>query len=90
MNGWHAVVLGLALGVTASALAVVYSQHRSRALFVELQRLEQEQAELDTQWGRLELEQSTWATQGRIERLAREQLNMRLPDFEREEIVVLQ
>ncbi|WP_070987599.1 cell division protein FtsL [Halofilum ochraceum] len=90
MNGQHAIALGLTLGVTASALAVVYSQHQSRALFVELQRLEQEQAELDTQWGRLELEQSTWATHGRIERLAREQLGMRLPDFEREEIVVLQ
>ncbi|MDZ7786863.1 MAG: cell division protein FtsL [Halofilum sp. (in: g-proteobacteria)] len=90
MKGQNAIALGLTLAVTASALAVVYSQHRSRALFVELQRLEQEQAELDTQWGRLELEQSTWATQGRIERLAREQLDMRLPDFEREEIVILQ
>ncbi len=90
MSGQHAIAMGLTLAVTASALAVVYSQHHSRALFVELQRLEQEQAELDTQWGRLELEQSTWATQGRIERLAREKLDMRLPDFEREEIVVLQ
>lgn len=90
MKGQSAIAMGLTLGVTVSALAVVYSQHHSRALFVELQRLEQEQAELDTQWGRLELEQSTWATQGRIERLAREKLDMRLPDFEREEIVVLQ
>ncbi len=90
MKGQSAIAMGLTLAVTVSALAVVYSQHHSRALFVELQRLEQEQAELDTQWGRLELEQSTWATQGRIERLAREKLDMRLPDFEREEIVVLQ
>ncbi len=90
MTGQSAVAMGLTLAVIVSALAVVYSQHYSRALFVELQRLEQEQAELDTQWGRLELEQSTWATQGRIERLAREELGMRLPDFEREEIVVLQ
>jgi len=82
-----AAVLGLV--ATVSALAVVYSQHRSRALFVELQRLEREQADLDTEWGRLELEQSTWATQGRIERLAREKLDMRLPDFDRAEIVVL-
>lgn len=90
MSGQAAIALGLMLAVTASALAVVYSQHRSRALFVELQRLEREQAELDTQWGRLELEQSTWATQGRIERLGRERLDMRLPDFEQEEIVILQ
>lgn len=83
-----AALLGLLL--TATALAVVYSQHRARELFVELQRLEDEQAALDTEWGRLELEQSTWATHGRIERIARERLDMRLPDFGRTEIVVLQ
>lgn len=90
MNGPMLTLAGLALAVLASALAVVYSQHRARALFIELQRLEATQAELDTEWGRLELEQSTWATHGRIERLAREKLDMRLPDFERSEIVVLQ
>lgn len=90
MSATRATAIALALAVTASAIAVVYSQHRSRALFVELQRLEREQAELDTQWGRLELEQSTWSTRGRIERIARERLDMRLPDFERAEIVVLQ
>lgn len=89
MNGHRMLAAALGLVATLSALAVVYSQHRSRALFVELQRLEQEQADLDTEWGRLELEQSTWATQGRIERLARQKLNMRLPDFDRAEIVVL-
>lgn len=90
VNGTTLTAIVLALAVLASALAVVYSQHRSRALFIELQQLEATQAELDTEWGRLELEQSTWATQGRIERLAREKLNMRLPDFEQAEIVVLQ
>ena len=90
MSGVRTAVIGLALAATASAIAVVHSQHRSRALFVQLQRLEREQAELDTQWGRLELEQSTWATRGRIERIARERLDMRLPDFERAETVILQ
>jgi cell division protein FtsL len=89
MKAVHATALGLGLAVTASALGVVYSQHRARALFVELRQLEREQAQLETQWGRLELEQSTWSTPGRIERLARERLDMRLPDFQRAEIVVL-
>lgn len=89
MNGKPAIAGGLSVAIIASALAVVYSQHRSRELFVELQQLERERAELDTEWGRLELEQSTWATQGRIERIARERLNMRLPDFEKARIVVL-
>ena len=85
-------VLAMVLGalVTLSALGVVYSQHRARALFVELQQLERQQAALDTEWGRLELEQSTWATHGRIERIARERLDMRRPDFDRSEFVVLQ
>jgi cell division protein FtsL len=83
------VATGLAALVIASALAVVYSQHRARARFVELQRLEQEQARLETNWGRLQLEQSTWATHGRIERIARERLDMHVPDFERAKIVVM-
>lgn len=85
------VVTATALGglVIASALAVVYSQHQERARFAELQRLEDEQARLETEWGRLQLEQSTWATHGRIERIARERLDMRLPDFDRSKIVLV-
>lgn len=89
MTGAPAIAAALTLAITVSALGVVYSQHRSRGLFVELQQLERERAALDTEWGRLELEQSTWATQGRIERIARERLDMRLPDFEQARIVVL-
>lgn len=90
MRARRTLATALGVAVTLSALGVVYSQHRARALFVELQRLERAEAELNTDWGRLELEQSTWATHGRIERLARERLDMGLPDFDRAEIVVLQ
>ncbi len=83
------VIVVLALALTTSALAVVQSQHRARELFVELQQAESEGAALETEWGRLELEQSTWATQGRIERLAREELGMRLPEFDQARMVVL-
>jgi cell division protein FtsL len=31
-------------------------------------------------WGRLQIEQSTQASHARVEQLAREQLQMRLPD----------
>ncbi len=82
-----AVILGAL--VIVSALAVVDAQHQSRTLFVELQALEAEAAELETDWGRLQLEQSTWATHGRIERVAREELDMRLPEFDGAEVVVL-
>jgi cell division protein FtsL len=65
--------------VLASALAVVYAKHQSRILFVELQDLKKVQDRLDTDWGRLQLEQSAWATHGRVERIARTKLGMHIP-----------
>jgi len=62
--------------VVFSALAVVYSKHQSRKLFVELNALQKVRDEMDVEWGQLQLEQSAWATSGRIEKLARERLNM--------------
>jgi len=76
---WLALVLALLAAVVASAMAVVESKHRSRSLFVELQELERERDALNVEWGRLRLEQGTWATHGRVERLARERLDMREP-----------
>jgi cell division protein FtsL len=48
-------------------------------LFSELQRQESSRDLLNIDWGRLQLEQSTWATHGRIERMAREELQMIVP-----------
>ncbi len=70
---------GLILAVVLSAVAVIYSKHQSRKLFVELQALYQQIDELDIEWGRLQLEQSTWSSHGRIEEIARKKLNMTLP-----------
>ena len=74
------VLLGLA--VMASALGVVYSRHESRKLFVELQGLQEQRDEMNVQWGRLQLEQSTWTTHGRVADTARERLDMVVPATE--------
>ena len=66
----------LALAVFISALEVVITQHRARKLFVEIQEQEKVHDELNDQWGRLQLEQSTWATDDRIEFEAVTQLGM--------------
>ncbi len=79
MSGARLLAAGLALAVIASALGVVYTSHLSRRLYAELARLEQARDALEVEWGRLQLEQSTWAAHSRIERLARERLRMRLP-----------
>jgi cell division protein FtsL len=65
--------------VVASALGVVAAQHQARKLFSELEREQERARGLEVEWGQLQLEQSTWAAHGRIERMAREALGMRLP-----------
>ena len=71
----------LVLLIFASAMGVVYSKHVSRSLFVESRRLQADIDELNIDWGRLQLEQSTWATHGRVEQLASSKLGMYVPDF---------
>lgn len=70
------------VAVFVSAMQVVISQHEARKIFVELQKLEQSRDELNEEWGRLQLEQSTWATDDRIERVARTKLEMKDPETE--------
>jgi cell division protein FtsL len=62
-----------------SALALIYTKHESRKLFVQLERLTTERDELNIEWGQLQIEQSTWATHARIERVALEELSLARP-----------
>jgi cell division protein FtsL len=78
-NGWRVVVAVLWLGVLGSSLGVIYAKHEARSRFNELQQLTQQRDDLDIEWGQLQLEQSTWATHGRVERVARDDLRMVIP-----------
>lgn len=69
------------------ALALVTSQHQARRLFVELQREQERARQMDVEWGQLQLEQRTWAMHGRIEKIATEQLHMRVAPASRIEVV---
>ncbi len=62
-----------------SAIALIYAKHESRKLFVELEALTTERDELNIEWGQLQIEQSTWATHARIERVATEELSLVRP-----------
>lgn len=62
--------------VLGSAISVVWARHESRVLFVQLTRLQNERDALNVDFGRLEIEQATWAEPSRIERIARQQLGM--------------
>lgn len=72
----------LVVMVLGSAIAVVYSKHTSRKLFVELQQLNKNIDELNVEWGRLQLEEGAWSDHGRVEKVARTKLNMSLPGVE--------
>jgi len=79
MNTRVPLAIALALALLVSALATVYVQHYRRMQFVELRKLELERDQMEVEWGQLKLEQSTWATHERIERLAIEKLDLHMP-----------
>lgn len=75
------VFYSLLAGVFVSAIQVVVARHESRKLFIEIQALEQTRDRLNEEWGRLQLEQSTWATDARIESLSKTVLDMESPEM---------
>ena len=76
----HLVVILLALAVFITGFGVVCIQDWQRRLFVKSQILVTERNQMQTQWGKLLLEQSAWSMQARIERVATTKLNMQLPN----------
>ena len=83
MNRLLVVVVILAGLVIGSAIAVVEVKHQSRSLFLTLEALEDERDRLNTEWSRLRLEQGALATHSRIERIARESLDLQMPETSR-------
>lgn len=77
-RGWmHLVIAGL---IAVTALGVVASKHKSRALVDAQQRLDWERDRLATEWSQLQLEEASLAAHGRVEQVARERLDMSEPD----------
>ena len=67
----------LLLAVLASALFLVRTQYDSRRLYTELDRATSEAHKLEVEHERLQFEKRAQATPLRVERLAKEQLQMR-------------
>ena len=83
-----AFVLGLLVAANvATALLIVRDRHEHRQGFVALNRLEKARDELNIEFGRLQLEQATWAQANRIDQVARQKLGMKFP--EADDIVVV-
>ena len=77
--GFLLVLSILWFAVLASAITVVTVRHEVRTQFIELQKLVKVRDGLVVEWGQLQIEQSTFATHGRIDRLAREKLKLKQP-----------
>lgn len=71
--------LVLLLVAVFCGLSAVNSNHRARKLFIELEAEQKRMRDLDVEWGQLQLEQSTWASHARIEKIARDKLGMKPP-----------
>ena len=67
----------LLLAVLASALYLVRTQYESRRLYVELEKATAQARKLDMDNDRLQVEKRAQATPLRVEKLARDRLQMR-------------
>jgi cell division protein FtsL len=83
---WLAIPV-LWLAALGSAAAAVYLKHRSREMFVELERLDTRRDNLDIEWGQLQLEQSAWSNNAFVERVANAKLHMAMPPPKEIEII---
>ncbi len=72
----------------ASALGVASSQHEARKLRSALEHEQARAQNLEVEWGRLQIEQSTLTAHSRVEHIARERLRMASPDVR--QIIVLE
>ncbi|QFU74975.1 cell division protein FtsL [Halioglobus maricola] len=84
---WQLGTLALGVLVLVSAFAVIHTTHACRELYTHLQALEARQWHLQEDYGRLLLEESTWASHYRVEKVARGELQMAEPDLARYEVV---
>jgi cell division protein FtsL len=91
MNGWGRLLWPMSavlwVAVLGSAAGAVWTKHRSRELFVELEKLNRQRDNLEIEWGQLQLEQSAWSTHACVERVATTRLNMAMPDPARIQVV---
>jgi cell division protein FtsL len=66
--------------LVACALGLVTSQHKARRAFSQLERELALARELEADFGRLQLEASTWGLHSRVEKIATRSLGLRTAD----------
>jgi cell division protein FtsL len=79
-QGQRLIKIVLGVLVVISALGVVGASHETRSMYSELQALHKEQDDLESEYGKLLLEQSAWSNNTRVDEIARNELNMVPPE----------
>lgn len=77
MNRLNSILLFL---VVLSSWSVVTAQYEARKRYSDLEKEQKLAQQLDIDYGRLLLEQSTWAAHARIEKAVTAKLDMHTPD----------
>jgi cell division protein FtsL len=80
LNRSWIIALLLWCAVLLSATGAIWTRHRARELFVELETLNRDSLRLEVARGELQLEQSYWSQHAQIETTARRRLDMTAPD----------
>lgn len=70
-----------------SAVMVIESKHKSRLLFIAIQKQEKMLDDYEVEWGQLQLELTMLTEENRVEQVAKEQLKLKMP--QREKIIYL-
>ena len=83
----YVILAVLVIANVATALLVVRDRHQHRLAFIALNKLDKARDELNIEFGRLQLEQATWAESNRVDQVARARLGRVFPRTE--DIVVL-
>lgn len=74
------VNIGLIIALVLSAFSVIYIKDLNRRLFIQYQSQQAIHDRLYEDWGKLLLEQSTWSTHSRVQKIAENRLNMSMPN----------
>ncbi|MFT6641384.1 MAG: cell division protein FtsL [Flavobacteriaceae bacterium] len=79
-----------AIVLFVSALATVTIQHRSRNVFIEIERTQSVSNQLELEYKQLQLDQSVLASHARIESMAKTKLGLSFPAKDRMQYLPLE
>ena len=65
--------------ILATSIGIIFAKHKNRILHAKLQGIYVQKDFLNKEWTQLLLEHATWTSAMRVEKIAREKLEMILP-----------